>query len=234
MLVPSLLAVVGLVLLAVAADHLVLGASRLATRLRLSPVVVGVVVIGLGTSAPEFLVSGVAAARGDMGIAVGNIVGSNILNVTLILGVAALVGAIGVVVHRHPSRGTPQRHRGGCLRVAGMDRAVGAGWYRPRGGRGRRGRSLGGAGFRRTCAIAAITPSMNHIVGSAVQAIGFPLDNNQMQELGEPLLRSLPLAEYPDLDRPYPPPSGSVTPRRLLIASIRAAHVRVTVRGVSG
>jgi cation:H+ antiporter len=95
-LVPSLLALVGLVLLAVAADHLVRGASRLATRLRISPVVVGVLVIGLGTSAPEFLVSGVAAARGDMGIAVGNIVGSNILNVTLILGIAALVGAIGV------------------------------------------------------------------------------------------------------------------------------------------
>jgi cation:H+ antiporter len=96
MLIPSLLAAAGLVLLAIAADHLVLGASRLAARLRISPVVVGVVVIGLGTSAPEFLVSGVAAAKGDMGIAVGNIVGSNILNLTLILGVAAVIGSIGV------------------------------------------------------------------------------------------------------------------------------------------
>jgi cation:H+ antiporter len=95
-LVESLLVVAGLVLLTVAADHLVLGSSRIATRLRIPPVVVGVVVIGLGTSAPEFLVSGVAAARGDMGIAVGNIVGSNILNVTLILGVAALVASVGV------------------------------------------------------------------------------------------------------------------------------------------
>jgi cation:H+ antiporter len=95
-LIPSLLALAGLVLLAVAADHLVLGSSRLATRLRISPVVVGVVVIGLGTSAPEFLVSGLAAARGDIGIAVGNIVGSNILNLTLILGVAAAIGPIGV------------------------------------------------------------------------------------------------------------------------------------------
>jgi cation:H+ antiporter len=93
-LVESLLLVAGLVLLTVAANHLVLGSSRIATRLRLPPVVVGVVVIGLGTSAPEFLVSGVAAARGDMGIAVGNIVGSNILNVTLVLGVAALVASI--------------------------------------------------------------------------------------------------------------------------------------------
>jgi cation:H+ antiporter len=95
-LIPSLVAVVGLLLLAVAADHLVLGASRLAADLRVSPVVVGVLVIGLGTSAPEFLVSGLAAARGDMGIAVGNIVGSNILNVTLLLGVAAAIGPIGV------------------------------------------------------------------------------------------------------------------------------------------
>ena len=96
MLFESLLVVVGLVLLTVAADHLVRGSSRIAGRLRIAPVVVGVVVIGLGTSAPEFLVSGLAAARGDMGIAVGNVVGSNILNVTLILGVAALVASVGV------------------------------------------------------------------------------------------------------------------------------------------
>lgn len=96
MVVQILLSAAGLVLLAVAADHLVLGASRLAERMRISPVVVGVVVIGLGTSAPEFLVSGVAAARGDTGIAVGNIAGSNILNLTLVLGIAALVGSVKV------------------------------------------------------------------------------------------------------------------------------------------
>lgn len=96
MIVAFMLALVGLALLTFAADHLVLGASRMAARLRISPVVVGVVVIGLGTSAPEFLVSGVAAARGDTGIAVGNIVGSNILNLTLILGVAAVISVIGV------------------------------------------------------------------------------------------------------------------------------------------
>ena len=79
----------GLVVLTIAADHLVIGSSRLAARSGFSPVVVGIVVIGLGTSMPEFLVSGVAAARGDTGIAVGNIVGSNIVNLTLILGVAA-------------------------------------------------------------------------------------------------------------------------------------------------
>lgn len=91
-----LLAVAGLLLLTVAADHLVLGASRLAHRLRIRPVVVGVVVIGLGTSAPELLVSGVAAARGDTSIALGNIAGSNILNLTMVLGVAALVAKVTV------------------------------------------------------------------------------------------------------------------------------------------
>jgi cation:H+ antiporter len=96
MVVRLLFAAAGLMLLTFAADHLVLGSSRLASRIRISPVVVGVVVIGLGTSAPEFLVSGVAAARGDIGIAIGNIVGSNILNLTLILGVAALIGSVSV------------------------------------------------------------------------------------------------------------------------------------------
>jgi cation:H+ antiporter len=95
-LVHILVGSAGLVLLTVAADHLVLGSSRLARRLRIRPVVVGVVIIGLGTSAPEFLVSGLAAARGDAGIAMGNIVGSNILNLTLILGVAALIGPVSV------------------------------------------------------------------------------------------------------------------------------------------
>src|SRR3954454_6951311 len=87
-------AVVGLVVLTFAADHLVLASSRPAARLRISPVVIGVVVIGLGTSAPEFLVSGVAAARGDTGLAVGNIAGSNILNLTLVLGIAALAAPV--------------------------------------------------------------------------------------------------------------------------------------------
>jgi cation:H+ antiporter len=89
-------AVCGLLLLTFAADHLVLGASRLARRLRVGPVVIGVVVIGLGTSTPEFLVSGVAAAQGHAGLAVGNIVGSNTLNLTVILGVAALIAPVAV------------------------------------------------------------------------------------------------------------------------------------------
>ncbi|MBB5868075.1 cation:H+ antiporter [Allocatelliglobosispora scoriae] len=96
MFIGFLLAAAGLVVLTFAADHLVIGSSRLATRMRVNPVVVGVIVIGLGTSAPEFLVSGVAAARGDTGIAIGNLIGSNILNLTLILGIAALIAPIAV------------------------------------------------------------------------------------------------------------------------------------------
>ncbi|GAA4605169.1 cation:H+ antiporter [Actinoplanes octamycinicus] len=95
MLIQLLLAAAGLVLLTVAADHLVVGSSRLAARMRIRPVVVGVVVIGIGTSMPEFLVSGVAAARGEAGIALGNLIGSNILNLTLILGIAGLIARIG-------------------------------------------------------------------------------------------------------------------------------------------
>ncbi len=83
--------VAGLVLLAVAADHFVVGATRMASILRVSPVVIGAVVIGFGTSVPEFLVSVLAAAQGDTGLGLGNIIGSNIANLTLVLGVAALV-----------------------------------------------------------------------------------------------------------------------------------------------
>ena len=106
------LALLGLALLTVAADQLVLGAGRLGARLGVSAVVVGVVVIGLGTSAPEFVVSGLAAGRGDAGLALGNLVGSNIINVTLILGVASLVAPV-VVRSSVPRREAP-------LAVAGV------------------------------------------------------------------------------------------------------------------
>ncbi|GIH05253.1 sodium:calcium antiporter [Rhizocola hellebori] len=124
-----LYAAAGLVLLTFAADHLVLGSSRLAARMRISPVVVGVVVIGLGTSAPEFLVSGVAAARGDTGIALGNITGSNILNLTLILGVAALVAKVTVtssVIKREVPLAVGAVVMFGLLAWAGLNVATGA------------------------------------------------------------------------------------------------------------
>jgi cation:H+ antiporter len=84
----------GLVLLFFGGEFLVRGAVSLANRLGLSPLVIGLTVVGFGTSAPELLVSVDAALRGSPDIAVGNVVGSNIANVLLILGLSALVWPI--------------------------------------------------------------------------------------------------------------------------------------------
>ncbi len=86
----------GLVLLAKAADQFVLGAARIALVMRISAVVVGAVVVGFGTSAPEMLVSAAAAIGGDPEVGIGNVVGSNVANLTLVLGVAALILPIGI------------------------------------------------------------------------------------------------------------------------------------------
>ena len=83
--------VVGLVLLVVGAELLVRGASRLATTLGISPLVVGLTVVAFGTSAPELAVGVSSALAGQPDIALGNVVGSNIANILLVLGLAALV-----------------------------------------------------------------------------------------------------------------------------------------------
>jgi len=85
---------VGLGLLVAGSDRLVDGSARLSRGLGLSPVVVGVVIIGFGTSTPELLVTVLAAAEGVFDLGVGNIVGSNIANVLLVVGIAALVGPV--------------------------------------------------------------------------------------------------------------------------------------------
>lgn len=95
-LLPVLGIVAGLALLTYASDHFVVGSARIAVMLRLSSVVVGAVVIGFGTSTPELLVSALAGLEGSIDIAVANIVGSNIANLMLVLGLAALVGPIAV------------------------------------------------------------------------------------------------------------------------------------------
>ncbi len=96
MLLPVLGVVLGLALLTVAADQFVVGATRIAARLRVSTVVIGAVVIGFGTSAPELVVSVLAGLQGSLDLAVGNIVGSNIANLSLVLGVAALIAPVTV------------------------------------------------------------------------------------------------------------------------------------------
>ncbi|GIE48089.1 calcium/sodium antiporter [Amorphoplanes nipponensis] len=92
----AVLGLAGLIVMTVAADQLVVGSGRLAARWGVSPVVVGVVVIGFGTSAPELVVSGLAAAHGETGLALGNLAGSDIINLTLVLGLAGLVGPLAV------------------------------------------------------------------------------------------------------------------------------------------
>ena len=96
MLLGLVFALAGLAVLAVAADHFVRGAARIAVAKRVSPVVIGAVLIGFGTSAPEMVVSGLAAGRGDLDIGVGNIVGSNVANISLVLAAAATVAVVPV------------------------------------------------------------------------------------------------------------------------------------------
>lgn len=96
MLIASMLLIAGLVLLVWAADQLVTAAARLSLVLRITPVVIGVVVIGFGTSMPELVVSGLAAIEGLFDLGVGNVIGSNIANVLLVLGAAALIAPVTV------------------------------------------------------------------------------------------------------------------------------------------
>jgi cation:H+ antiporter len=84
-----LLFVVGLVILVLGAEALVRGASRVAAALGVSPLIIGLTVVAFGTSSPELAVSTKAAVAGAGDIAVGNVVGSNIFNVLLILGISA-------------------------------------------------------------------------------------------------------------------------------------------------
>ena len=94
MLMQALMFVVGLVALVVGAEAMVRGASRLAVSWGISPLVVGLTVVAFGTSAPEMAVSVDAALSGSSDLAIGNVVGSNIANVLLILGISALIAPL--------------------------------------------------------------------------------------------------------------------------------------------
>jgi len=91
-----LLFVVGLTTLTLGADWLVTGASRVATRYGVSPLMVGLTIVAFGTSAPELVVSTAASFQGKGGLAIGNIMGSTVANVGLIVGVGALIRPIEV------------------------------------------------------------------------------------------------------------------------------------------
>ena len=91
MTLPILFIIVGLILLAVGAEGLVRGSSAIALRLGIAPLVIGLTVVAFGTGSPELFVSVGAALGGNSSIALGNVIGSNISNIALILGIAALV-----------------------------------------------------------------------------------------------------------------------------------------------
>jgi len=91
-----ILFIIGLPLLIKGADSLVEGASSVARRLRVSDLVIGLTVVAFGTSTPELFVNIVASLKGNSAIAIGNILGSNIANIFLILGVSAIIFPLSV------------------------------------------------------------------------------------------------------------------------------------------
>ena len=99
-LLPWLLVAGGILCLGLGGSWLVDGASRIALKLGISPMVVGLTIVGFGTSMPEFAVSVMAALRGSGGLSLGNAVGSNIMNLLLVLGVAAVLVPIHVIGSR--------------------------------------------------------------------------------------------------------------------------------------
>ena len=96
MLFNIILLIVGLFILIMGGDFLVRGASSIALRADMSPLVVGLTIVAFGTSAPELLISIKAALEGSPDMTMGNVVGSNICNLALVLGITALIGPIHV------------------------------------------------------------------------------------------------------------------------------------------
>jgi cation:H+ antiporter len=96
MLLPTLAVLAGLVLLVWSADRFVDGAAATAHHFAMPPLLVGMLIVGFGTSAPEMVVSVLAASQGSPGLALGNAWGSNILNMGLILGITAMITPIAV------------------------------------------------------------------------------------------------------------------------------------------
>lgn len=96
MILPIVLFALGLAILIVGADIMVRGSASLAYKMKISPLIIGLTIVSFGTSAPELIVNIFAALKGNADIGVGNIIGSNISNILLILGVAALITPINV------------------------------------------------------------------------------------------------------------------------------------------
>lgn len=91
-----LLLIIGFILLVKGADFLVEGASSIARKVKVSDLVIGLTIVAFGTSAPELFVNIVSSIKGNAGIAVGNILGSNIANILLVLGICAIIAPLKV------------------------------------------------------------------------------------------------------------------------------------------
>lgn len=94
MLLTVLYLIAGLMLLLAGGNYLVEGGVSIATRLKMSPLLIGMTIVAFGTSAPELLVSLKSAVIGNSGIALGNVIGSNIVNIGFILGLTAIISPI--------------------------------------------------------------------------------------------------------------------------------------------
>ena len=92
----SLAIITGFILLIWSADRFIIGAAATAQNFSVPPLIIGLTVVGFGTSAPEMMVAGFAAWEGSPAMAIGNALGSNITNITLVLGMAALIAPLDV------------------------------------------------------------------------------------------------------------------------------------------
>lgn len=114
MLLHSIVFILGLGILTLGANWLVDGSSQIARKFGIRPLIIGLTIVALGTSLPEFLLNVIAVLRGEDGLAIGNIVGSNIANIGLILGISAIL--LPLVV----DKGTLQREYPMMLAVTGL------------------------------------------------------------------------------------------------------------------
>ncbi len=94
LLLPSIILLIGLVLLVWSSDIFIDGAASVSIHLSISPLIIGVVVLGFGTSMPEIIVATLASLDNSPGLAIGNAVGSNIANIAMVLGIAAIISPI--------------------------------------------------------------------------------------------------------------------------------------------
>ncbi len=96
MIEPIIALIFGFVLLIWSADEFTENGAKIANIFGVSPLIIGLIIFGFGTSAPEILVSGLAALDGNTGISIGNAIGSNIFNIALVLGISAIITPIQV------------------------------------------------------------------------------------------------------------------------------------------